>query len=263
MGELEQLLAAPEPPEGWAAWLSGVMDQLYGAFGPRYWWPSVKAPPPALAEPFEMVAGAILVQNVAWTNTEKALLGLEQAGLLDLRALHLAPVEAVEPLIRSAGYFRQKAKKLKGFAAHVVERYGGDLQAMLARPLEELRPELLALNGIGPETADCILCYAGGKPVMAMDTYTRRIFSRVGIFPDTIRYEQMQSFFHRYLPAHAALRGEYHAQVDTLGHRICLKSRPACGECPLASICRRVGVSETAPGGRSPAPWAAPSELGG
>jgi endonuclease-3 related protein len=249
-------LVAPEPPEGWGAYLSGVLERLYGAFGPRYWWPSVKAPAPALAEPFEMIAGAILVQNVAWTNAEKALVALDQAGLLEIGALHRAPVEAIEPLVRPAGYFRQKARKLKGFAAHVCERYGGDLAQMLAQPLGSLRAELLALHGIGPETADCILCYAAGKPVMAMDTYTRRIFARLGIFPEAIRYEQMQAFFHRYLPEDAALRGEYHAQVDTLGHRICLKSRPACGECPLAAICRRVGVEETAAGSRSPAPWA-------
>lgn len=261
MGEIRVDLTAPAPPEGWAAWLAAVLDQLHSAFGPRLWWPSVKAPPPALAEPFEMIVGAILVQNVAWTNAEKALLALEGAGLLELAALHQAPAEAIEGLIRPAGYFRQKTRKLKGFAAHVADRYEMDLQAMLERPLDELRPELLSLNGIGPETADCILCYAAGKPVMAMDTYTRRIFSRVGIFPDTIRYEQMQAFFHQFLPAETALRGEYHAQVDTLGHRICLKTRPACGGCPLASICQRVGVAETAPAGKSPAPWA--QEVGG
>ena len=249
-------LTAP-PPEGWEGWLLGVLERLNAAFGPRYWWPTVKAEPPARAEPFEMIVGAILVQNVAWTNAEKALLALDSAGLLELERLHRAPVAEVEPLVRPAGYFRQKAAKLKGFAGHVVERYGGDLAAMLARPLDDLRAELLAIRGIGPETADCILCYAASRPVMAMDTYTRRIFSRIGIFPDTIRYEQMQAFFHRYLPADAALRGEYHAQVDTLGHRICLKSRPACGECPLPAICRRVGVEQTAPNGRSPAPWAA------
>lgn len=257
MGETVSPLTAPEPPEGWERWLSSVLENLYAAFGPRYWWPTVKAAPPTRAEPFEMIAGAILVQNVAWTNAEKALLALDGAGLLDLEQLYRAPVERVEPLIRSSGYFRQKAAKLKGFAAHVMERHGGALGAMLARPLDALREELLAIRGIGSETADCILCYAAGKPVMAMDTYTRRVFSRVGIFPESIRYEQMQAFFHRHLPADAALRGEYHAQVDTLGHRICLKSRPACGECPLAALCRRVGVEETAANGRSPAPWAA------
>jgi endonuclease-3 related protein len=261
VGQIAVAPVGPAPAEGWEAWLLAVLDRLHTAFGPRHWWPSVKAPPPARAEPFEMIAGAILVQNVAWSNAEKALLALDGAGLLDLAAIHGAPVEQIEPLIRPAGYFRQKAKKLKGFAAYVTERYGGDLKAMLSRPLEPLRAELLALNGIGPETADCILCYAAGKPVMAMDTYTRRIFSRVGIFPPAIRYEQMQAFFHRYLPADTALRGEYHAQVDTLGHRICLKTRPACEVCPLATICRRIGVAETASNGRTPAPWA--EETGG
>jgi len=235
-------LLMPEPPEGWPAWTQAVLDRLYAAFGPRYWWPSVKAPAPAQAEPFEMIAGAILVQNVAWSNAEKALLALDTAGLLAPEPLHRAPAEQVEPLIRPAGYYKQKTLKLKRFAAHVLERYQGDLTAMLERPHGELRTELLGLHGIGPETADCILCYAGGKPAMAMDTYTRRIFSRMGLFPETVRYEEMQAFFHQHTPVDVALRGEYHAQIDTLGHRICLKSRPVCGECPLGHICRRVGV---------------------
>lgn len=261
MGEMRLPLTAPEPPEGWGGWLAQVSDRLSAAFGPQHWWPTVQAPPPARAEPFEMTVGAILVQNVAWTNTAKALLALDEAGLLAIHALHQAPTEQIEPLIRPTGYFRQKALKLKGFAAHVFGRYDGDLGAMLARPLGELREELLAIRGIGPETADCILCYAAGRPVMAMDTYTRRIFSRIGIFPATIRYDQMQDFFHRHLPEDAGLRGEYHAQVDTLGHRICLKSRPACGECPLADLCQQVGVARTVVNGRNPAPWA--DDVGG
>lgn len=242
MGTIDLPLIAPEPPAGWGAWLSDLLDQLQTAFGPRCWWPSVKAPPPTRAEPFEMIVGAILVQNVAWSNVEQALTALDRAGLLDLIALHAAPAEMIQPLIRPAGYFRQKAERLKAFAAHVVERHGGDLGAMLAQPLEPLGAELLALRGIGPETRDCIRCYAAGQPVMAMDAYTKRIFARLGVFAESIRYEQMQAFFHSYLPVDAALRGEYHAQIDTLGHRFCLKSRPRCGECPLASRCRRVGV---------------------
>ncbi len=239
---MPQPAVLPEPAEGWTVWVQEVLDRMTAAFGPRYWWPSVKAAPPAKAEPLEMIAGAILVQNVAWSNAEKALVALDRAGLLALEPLAHAPAEMVEPLIRPAGYYKQKRLKLQRFASYVMERYNGDLAALLSRPLTELRAELLSLNGIGPETGDCILCYAGGKPVMAMDTYTRRIFSRIGIFPDTIRYEEMQAFFHSHTPEDAGLRGEYHAQIDTLGHRTCLKRKPACGECPLVGICRRVGV---------------------
>lgn len=235
-------LLQPEPEEGWAAWLDVIYQRLFAAFGPRYWWPSASAPPPATAEPFEMIAGAILVQNVAWQNAEKALLALQRAGLLDLHALHQAAAEAVEPLIRPAGYYRQKTTRLKGFAAHVVERYQGDLFAMLNQPLPSLREELLSLSGIGPETADCILCYAAGKPVMAMDAYTRRIFARIGLFDSTVTYDEMQAFFHRHLAADVALRGEYHALVDTLGNRVCRNRAPRCSGCPLLPICGRVGV---------------------
>jgi endonuclease-3 related protein len=235
-------LLLPEPAGGWAGWLEQVYQDLATAFGPRHWWPSAVAPAPARAEPFEMIAGAILVQNVAWSNAEKAVRALADAGLLEVEALHGAPVEAIEPLIRPAGYFRQKARRLKEFVAHVTDRHGGDLGALLRQPLPALREELLALRGIGPETADCILCYAAGQPVMAMDAYTRRIFVRIGLFDPGITYEAMQDFFHAHLPSDAALRGEYHALVDALGSRICRKREPRCGECPLADLCRRVGV---------------------
>jgi len=239
-------LLLPEPQAGWAVWLADVYQRLSDRFGPRYWWPSALAPAPAKAEPFEMIAGAILVQNVAWTNAEKAVRALAEAGLLDVAALHAAPVDAVEPLIRPAAYFRQKARRLKEFAAHVAERHGGDLAAMLRQPLSDLRAELLALRGIGPETADCILCYAAGLPVMAMDAYTRRIFARVGLFAPGVSYAEMQAFFHAHLPEEADLRGEFHALVDALGSRVCRKRAPGCRECPLQDLCGRVGVDADA-----------------
>lgn len=242
VGAAGRVPVRPEPPEGWRAWLAEVYRRLLGAFGPRHWWPSALAPSPARAEPFEMIAGAILVQNVAWSNAAKAVQALAGAGLLDVAAMAAAPVAEVERLIRPAAYFRQKARRLKGFAAYVTDRYGGDLAAMLGRPLADLRPELLSLSGIGPETADCILCYAAGHPVMAMDAYTRRIFSRLGVFAPDVRYHDMQAFFHAYTPADAGLRGEFHALIDTLGSRLCLKREPHCGECPLADLCGRVDV---------------------
>lgn len=234
-----------EPAGGWGPWLQAVLNRLYARFGPRYWWPAVGTPEPVKAPPFEMIVGAILVQNIAWANVERALLSLRAAGLLEPAALHAAPPEAIEPLIRPTGYFRQKTKKLKAFCEYLYQGYRGDLGALLARPLPELRAELLSLPGIGPETCDCILNYAAGYPAMAMDTYTRRIFSRLGAFDPAISYAQMSAFFHAHLPADPALLGEYHAQIDTLGHRLCLKSRPQCGECPLQEICPRMGVEVT------------------
>ncbi|MBP2017925.1 endonuclease-3 related protein [Symbiobacterium terraclitae] len=239
-------LLLPEPEAGWAAWLGEVFRRLSDAFGPRHWWPSALAPAPAKAGPLEMIAGAILVQNVAWTNAEKAVRALAEAGLLDVAALHAAPVEKIEVLIRPAAYFRQKARRLKELAAHVTARHGGELAAMLRQPLADLRAELLALKGIGPETADCILCYAAGLPVMAMDAYTRRIFSRVGLFDPGVRYGEMQAFFHAHLPEDPDLRGEFHALIDALGNRLCRKREPRCAECPLRDLCGRVGVDADA-----------------
>jgi endonuclease-3 related protein len=238
--EAEPSMSHPAPGE----LLQTVYDRLWAHFGPRLWWPAVGTLEPTIAPPFEMIAGAILVQNVAWVNAEKALLGLKQAGLLTPEGIAQVPEAELAEILRPSGYFRQKAAKLKGFVAHLYRHYDGDLARMLARPLPELRVELLALKGIGPETADCILCYAAGLPVMPMDAYTRRIFARIGLWSESFTYEAMQAIFHSHLPEDPALRGEYHAQIDTLGARICLKRAPRCGECPLQSLCERRGVGE-------------------
>lgn len=218
------------PPQGWQTWLQGVYQRLYGQFGPLHWWPA--------ETPFEVIVGAILVQNVAWSNTEKAIANLKAAGLLQPGALLAAPAEQVEALIRPSGYFRAKAKKLKLFCSHLQEHYGGSLDGMFrSKPLADLRQELLGVWGIGPETADCILCYAGGLPIMAMDAYTRRVFSRLGVLAPNASYEDMQAMFHHHLPADAELYGEYHAQIDALANRICRKRAPLCEQCPLNGLC--------------------------
>jgi len=238
------------PPELWGdSMFEDVYDRLYAHFGPSSWWPAVvpgspgNARPPK-APPFEVIVGAILVQNIAWRNVESALLALYQKGWLEPQAMHQAPLDQLESLIRPTGYFRQKALKLKGFLAYLYERHGGSLEAMLAMPLQELKADLMSVRGIGPETCDCILCYAAGHPVMTMDTYTRRIFSRVGLVSPDASYQQMQQIFHDTLDWDTVRFGEYHALIDTLGHNTCLKRRPRCSGCPLASICRRLGVEE-------------------
>lgn len=214
--------------------LLDIYERLYEWFGPRGWWPA--------ETPFEVIVGAILVQNVAWKNAARAVANLKAAGLLEPAALHSAPLERVEELVRPSGFFRSKARKLRAFTAHLFERYGGDLAAMFRRPLAELREELLGVHGIGEETADDILCYAGNYPIMVMDAYTRRVFSRLGLVAPDARYAEMQALFMDHLPHDVRLFNEYHALIDGLAHCVCLKTAPRCGYCPLAELCPRVGV---------------------
>lgn len=214
-----------------------VYQRLWDRFGHQEWWPAEDGA-------FEVICGAILVQNVAWSNAARAIGNLRAAGLLAPAPLAAAPREQVEACVRPAGYFRQKAERLQGLARHVLTRHGGDLQAMLGQPWPELRRELLALRGVGPETADSVGCYAAGRPVMVVDAYSRRICHRLGLVPtDETPYEELQALFHRHLPADTFLLNDFHAQLVALGHRICHKRRPRCGECPLADLCPRLGVA--------------------
>jgi endonuclease-3 related protein len=164
---------------------------LYQAWGPQHWWPADSR--------FEMIVGAFLTQNTAWTNVELALQKLRDGKLLSMEGIRQVPQLELEQLIRSAGYFRQKASRLKTFVAYVDEFYGGSLDQMFARPTSELREELLKLNGIGPETADSILLYAGQHEVFVVDAYTRRIIQRHQILPETAKYEEVRQLFERSL----------------------------------------------------------------
>ncbi len=158
---------------------------LFHAWGRQHWWPAQSR--------FEVIVGAFLTQNTAWTNVEKAMAQLRRARALSLAGIRNTPLAKLEQLIRSAGYFRQKAARLKNFVAHLDERYGGSLDRMFALPTAELREELLALNGIGPETADSILLYAGNHPVFVVDAYTRRIFDRHRIVPRNAPYDDIRN----------------------------------------------------------------------
>lgn len=212
--------------------LRQMYDLLYQHFGPRHWWPA--------ETPFEVIVGAILTQSVAWRNVEKAIANLKQAGLLNPEAIYRASEEEVAELIRPARYFRAKARKLKAFIAHLMECYGGSLEAMFHRPLEELRPELLQIYGVGRETADAILLYAGRYPILVVDAYTARIMYRAGLWPrERLEYDRLQQFLMAHLPREEAFFNEFHALIDALGHRLCLSNRPRCGECPLKGrVCR-------------------------
>jgi endonuclease-3 related protein len=166
---------------------------LFRAWGRQQWWPARTR--------FEVIVGAYLTQNTAWTNVEIALRSMRIAAVLNLKGVRSIPLLQLESLIRSSGYFRQKARRLKTFVAFLDAYYGGSLNRMFAQPTEKLREELLGLNGVGPETADSILLYAGQNPVFVVDAYTRRILDRHGILPATAAYEDIRQLFQHALSA--------------------------------------------------------------
>ncbi len=204
--------------------LDAVYERLHRAYGPQYWWPA--------DSPFEVIVGAILTQNTAWKNVEKSIEALRQQGMLTLQGIHSLPQEELASIIRSSGYYNQKARKLKGFCRHVNDRWGGDLEGMLAQEPEPLRHELLGLHGIGPETADSIVLYAAHHPTFVVDAYTHRVFSRHGWVEESIDYEGLRATFMEVLDPDVKYFQEYHALLVRVGHLHC-RRRPDCASCPL------------------------------
>jgi endonuclease-3 related protein len=207
--------------------LRDVYDRLFTAFGPQHWWPG--------DSPFEVLVGAVLVQNTAWKNVERAIERLREADLLNPAALHAVPQTELAELIRPAGYYRLKAGRLRNLLNFVWERFGGSLEAMFATDRETLRGELLAVKGIGPETADSILLYAGGFPVFVVDTYTKRVLARHGWIGFDADYHTLQDYFESQLAEDVALYNEYHALLVRVGHLYCRRT-PRCEGCPLRSL---------------------------
>ena len=237
-------------------------DVLYRAWGAQHWWPAKTR--------FEVIVGAYLTQNTAWTNVERALENLRRADVLSMEGIRKIRLARLERLIRPSGYFRQKAKRLKTFIAFVDKQYEGSLDRMFSEPTDRLRAQLLDLNGIGPETADSILLYAGNHPVFVVDAYTRRVLERHGISPRKTDYEEIRQLFQTsLLPVAAELeqtttnaapalesefRGaahppspmstaqrtalaqvynEMHGLIVGVGKHFCRKSQPQCDMCPL------------------------------
>jgi endonuclease-3 related protein len=234
---------------------------LYRAWGPQHWWPAETR--------FEVIVGAYLTQNTAWTNVELALANLRAARVLSVEGIREVSLRELERLIRPSGYFRQKAARLKTFIAFLDQQYGGSLDQLFAQPTEKLREELLGLNGVGPETADSILLYAGDHPVFVVDAYTRRVLQRHNVLPEKADYEEIRELFQRalapvvreqeFLTANAApleqvFRGashppsamstaartalvqvynEMHGLIVGVGKNYCGKSQAKCDECPL------------------------------
>ncbi len=210
--------------------LKEIYGKLFSAFGPQHWWPGETS--------FEVAVGAILTQNTSWSNASAAVQELKRRKLLDPRKLERLPQRRLARVIRSSGYFNQKAKRLKVFVRHLNRNYGGKMERMRAVPAARLRAELLSLWGIGPETADSILLYALEKPVFVVDAYTKRILARHGLVSWDASYDQLQALFHS-MPGQGRNRtaryNEYHALIVETGKRLC-RARPDCFACPLKRV---------------------------
>ena len=210
-----------------------VYQTLLGALGPQHWWPG--------ESPWEVMIGAVLVQNTAWKNVERAIANLREADLVDPRRLLVLPAEELAELVRPAGYFRLKTKRLRSLMEFVVQRYDGSLEALRNADWRQLRAELLGVHGIGPETADSILLYALEHPVLVVDTYTHRVFARHGWIGYEADYHQLQEYLTSELPVDAAIYNELHALLVNVGHHYC-RRQPECDDCPLRDLLPKGGI---------------------
>lgn len=205
-----------------------IYRRLLVFFGPQRWWPG--------DTPFEVMVGAILTQNTAWSNVEKAINNLKRAGALSSPvAMDRVTVGRLALLIKSAGYYNIKSQRLKNFLSFLRSGYGHNLRALSEVGTPRLRQDLLSVNGIGPETADSMLLYALGRTIFVIDAYTRRIFSRHHIIDKESSYDELQAVFMDSLPRDKKLYNEYHALIVRLGKEYC-RAKPRCGGCPLGSL---------------------------
>ncbi len=206
-----------------------IYKRLFSAYGEQHWWPGT--------DPFEIIIGAILTQQVAWKNVEKALAALKVADLLSPETLLHAPLDEVVALIRPTMYYNAKAKKLRSFLLFLQERHHGALSDLLSLSLSSLREELLSVHGIGEETADSIILYAAGKPSFVIDAYTRRILQRVGLIGGAEPYAALRDLFMENIPRDVKLYNEYHALFVRHGKERCRSRGPLCSDCPLGDVC--------------------------
>jgi endonuclease-3 related protein len=205
--------------------LNRIFVRLNSVFGPQHWWPADSS--------FEVIVGAILTQNTNWSNVEKAIFALKKKKCLNPGGLLKLSHYKLAGLIKSAGYYNVKAGRLKNFLKFFFNFYSADIKRMGSQDLTTLRKQLLAVKGIGPETADSILLYALHKPVFVIDAYTKRIFSRHRLLAEDITYEQARDIFMRNLKNDTKLFNEYHALLVKLGKDYCRKQNPKCEICPL------------------------------
>lgn len=201
---------------------------LLNKYGHRDWWPS--------ESDFETIIGAILTQNVSWRNAKLAINNLKNSDYLDLHKLQEIEEKEIADLIKSSRFYNQKAKKIKVIVNFIIQNYNGNIQSMSKENIQILRIKLLNLWGFGEETVDSIILYACNLPIFVIDSYTKRIFSRLGYVNYNISYSQMQDFFMKNLPEDVYLYNDFHAQIVHLGN-ICCKKQPLCEECPLEKVC--------------------------
>jgi len=206
--------------------LQHIYETLFEQYGPQHWWPG--------DTPFEIAVGAILTQNTHWSNVEKAINNIKRANALKAQTLDSLSPEKLEELIRPAGYYRVKTKRLKHFLTWLIQNGDGELENLAGHNTYDLREELLAINGIGPETADSILLYALNRPTFVVDTYTARMATRHGLIDPPFGYHELQDLFQSNLPQNTQFFNEYHALIVHIGKNFC-KPKPKCQHCPLNS----------------------------
>ncbi len=208
--------------------IKDIYDRLYARYGRQNWWPA--------DTPFEVMVGAVLTQATSWTNVERAIARLKEEDALSPAAMRAMDAETLAKLIYSSGFYNAKAIRLKALVRYMGDAYNDDIEAMRADDSAKLRRELLAVKGIGEETADAILLYALGKPSFVIDAYTRRLFHRLGITPDSEDYSAYQQMFSDNLPSDTALFSEYHALIVQHCKEACRKT-PVCEGCCLRDVC--------------------------
>jgi endonuclease-3 related protein len=198
---------------------------LRARFGPQQWWPARTR--------LEVILGAILTQNTTWHNATLALRNLRKSGLISWQALRRACLSALEACVRPSGFYRQKARTIRGFADWLSREHAGSLHRLFSLPTDELRRRLLDLRGIGPETVDAIILYAVERPLFVADAYTRRVLARHGFVSDAADYHQTQEFLHAHLAPDTSLFNEFHALLVEVGKKHCKPRSPRCAGCPL------------------------------
>lgn len=207
--------------------LFDIYNALFKSFGPQHWWPG--------ETPFEVAVGAILTQNTNWGNVEKAINNLKKQKVLRAKLLYDMPHGKLASLIKPAGYFNVKTKRIKEFLSYLLNHYEGSMERMKNEEIHTIRHSLLNVNGIGPETADSIILYALEKPIFVIDAYTKRVLVRHKLAPDQATYHELQELFHHHLPLDVQLFNEYHALFVMVGKHYC-KPKPRCLECPLKGM---------------------------
>lgn len=220
-------------PDRQASELRRAYKLMRAHFGHQRWWPG--------ETPFEVCVGAILTQNTNWTNVERAITNLKSAGVLDARRMFALPEAELAQIIRPAGYFNVKARRLRSFLRVLVEEYGGDLKQLFAGDTPTVRARLLAIHGIGPETADSLLLYAGGHHSFVVDAYTKRIFSRHDWCSEEADYDTVKSLCESALDEKSNSDRldywqDYHAQLVMVGKEYCRPRNPRCADCPLQPL---------------------------